>query len=111
MTSAPPSWVTQLNRALADLGPSVAQLGQRLQRLLLPGLETPSGRALRQGGEAVGQLAAADFPLSYRDSSIAVVVVEHGYGPVPTAALDAAKAAAAATLAQWDLTRDSPRWN
>lgn len=103
----------QLEEFLVSMGPAVANLGIMLNQAIKSvfSLDTPSGRALRRGGDLVAQIAQADEARGGK--GIAVLIITHGYGPepVPRAAAEQATRAAREVIAQWDVTRDSPRWN
>lgn len=102
----------RMEEAIVSMGPAVAHLGVMLSQTVkaaFSGLDTPSGRALREGGDAVARLAQTED--SDDGKGLAVLVIAHGYGPLPDAVLQQATRAARQVVITWDVTRDSPRWN
>jgi len=102
----------RLEEFLVSLGPVIAQLGIILgQALRAPfrGLDTPSGRALRQGGDLVTNLMEDEAGEDGR--GIAILTITYGYGTVPQPVIKQANHAARQVITTWDVTRDSPRWN
>lgn len=96
---------TWLQGMLNSAAPAFARLGQALTS----SLDTPSGRALRKGGDAVVRLA--QDRANEGGKGVAVIVAVHGFGDVPESVTAQAVRAAQQVVIAWDASRESPRWN
>jgi hypothetical protein len=105
----------QLEEFLVSMAPAIAHIGivlSQVAKAAFRGLDTPSGRALRDlrtGGDLVAAIAQDEEECGGK--GIAVLTIAHGYGPLPDSVIAQANRAARQVVITWDVTRDSPRWN
>ena len=105
-------WIADGHERILSFVPVVANVCITLRQALrapFRGLDTPSGRALRQAGDLVTNLMEDEA--GEDGKGIAILTITYGYGTVPQSVIKQANHAARQVITTWDVTRDSPRWN
>jgi len=97
--------------------PRMTTVAAAVRRTLasLSGLDSPSGRAVRQGPDAVAELAGQRsdsfaFDMVSDTTTVTVFAIGHDFGSVPPPVMRQAGDAAARVLRLWSDEPDSPRW-